>query len=218
MYTKKLSISKRFQIATTAINNAMSNASIAAYMAALGYDAVKMNEGKSLLEQTQALHLQKNQKFNEQKAATTTRDTIRQKIDTTYTTHRKLAKVAFKKMPIWAEALRLKGRKGQTLITLKAQVNAFYTTALNNADIHTELAKFKVTVQDLQDIQQQIVVLENAEALQKQKKGAAQQATLARDEVFAQLDEWMKDFQAVAKAALAQEPQLIEALGIVAKR
>ena len=65
-----------------------------------------------------------------------------------------------------------------------------------------------------------MVVLKDIEELhsnQLEKKGEAQQSTLERDKAFDDLTNWYSDFRAIARIALYEKPQLIEALGIVKK-
>lgn len=48
-----------------------------------------------------------------------------------------------------------------------------------------------------------------------QKTGEAQDATQKRDDVRRALRTWVTDFRAIARVALRDEPQLLEALGTV---
>jgi len=45
------------------------------------------------------------------------------------------------------------------------------------------------------------------------ERGESQEATLEKDQAFAQIDDWMSDFFAVDKLALEEKPQLLESLG-----
>ena len=45
------------------------------------------------------------------------------------------------------------------------------------------------------------------------EKGESQDATKLKDTAFGELDDWMRDFYAVAKIALEDNPQLLESLG-----
>ncbi|NEP46299.1 MAG: hypothetical protein F6K35_46720, partial [Okeania sp. SIO2H7] len=54
-------------------------------------------------------------------------------------------------------------------------------------------------------------------AAQEKEKGEAQQATKTRDEALDALDDWLGDFLAIAEVALADKPQLLEALGVLVR-
>jgi hypothetical protein len=47
---------------------------------------------------------------------------------------------------------------------------------------------------------------------QEQEKGEAQAATQERDAAIEALDDWLADFRVVARIALEDDPQLMEAL------
>lgn len=52
---------------------------------------------------------------------------------------------------------------------------------------------------------------------QKNETGEAQAATQARDKKLDELAKWVSDLRAVAKVALADDPQQLEKLGILAR-
>ncbi len=47
--------------------------------------------------------------------------------------------------------------------------------------------------------------------------GESQDATKQKDAAFAEIDDWMRDFYAVARIALEDHPQLLETLGILVR-
>lgn len=218
MYQSGLTITKKIEQATFSITNALNNPDITTPLAVFGYDAVRLNEGKTLLDNLKLLQAKQKQEYIEQRAATTDRDDIRTQIEAVYSKHLKLAKIAFKREPNILLALEAVGQRLRTYDGWKGQVTAFYNAAMNNQPIKDGLARFNITETNLTDVQAQLTVLETAEAKQKTEIGEAQQATLDRDTAMEALDDWMSDFQEVAKIALEDNPQLLEALGIIIKR
>ncbi len=68
------------------------------------------------------------------------------------------------------------------------------------------------------ELEQALSQLQSVRALRLtslQKKGQAQHATQQRDMAMKELQEWLSRFRAAARLALADEPQLLEVLGIV---
>ena len=218
MYYSNLSISKRIEVASYAITNALNNPVITAALAVFGYDATRLNDGKTLLDNVKTLQAKQKQEYIEQRAATSDRDAIREEIDVIYEKHLKLARVAFKHEPNILLALEADGARLRAYDGWKAQVTVFYDAALSNQPIMDGLAQFNITTTDLTDVQAKLATLDAAEATQKTEIGEAQQATLDRDTALDALDDWMSSFQEVARIALEDNPQLLESLGINIKR
>ncbi|MEL7359335.1 MAG: hypothetical protein AAFN40_22615 [Cyanobacteria bacterium J06560_6] len=76
-------------------------------------------------------------------------------------------------------------------------------------------AQYGITAQKLKAAQAKVTDLAAASALQKKRKGEAKSATEKRDHCLAELHDWLSDFRAVAKIALAEDPQPLEALSIL---
>lgn len=218
MYHVNLAITKKIEQANTSITNALNNSDMTTALAVFGYDEERLNEGKAVLDKLKALQAKQKQEYIEQRAATSERDAIRAAIEANYGKHLKLARVAFKREPNTLLALEAVGQRLRTYDGWKGQVTAFYNAAANNQAIKDGLARFNIKEENLFDMQKELTNLEAAEAKQKTEIGEAQQATLDRDAAIEDLDDWMSDFQEVARIALEDNPQLLEALGMVIKR
>jgi hypothetical protein len=88
---------------------------------------------------------------------------------------------------------------------------------LDTPDALDTLRCFGVTSEQLKEEWQQVQQVEDAHSLQLKGKSEAQQATLDRDKAFDDLCNWYSDFRAIARIALYDKPQLLEALGIIKK-
>jgi len=62
-----------------------------------------------------------------------------------------------------------------------------------------------------------ISVLRTARTLYLKEIGESQDSTKIKDSAFAKIDSWMMDFNAVAKIAMGDNPQLLETLGILVR-
>jgi hypothetical protein len=96
-------------------------------------------------------------------------------------------------------------------------VRKFYTTSIADVEIQTKLSRLKITPDDLNAAKALIPEVETLRAAYLKEKGESQDATTLKDAAFAKLDAWMSEFYAVARIALEDNPQLLEALGLIVK-
>jgi len=80
------------------------------------------------------------------------------------------------------------------------------------------VAKVKITPADVTSRMSLINIVKETRSVWQAEKGQSEDATIAKDQAMAKMDDWMDDFYAMAKLALADHPQYLEALGIVVKR
>ena len=141
------------------------------------------------------------------------RDEAWQAADNSYMVHRKLARLALKDQPQAQKALLLHKRKKRSLSGWLAQSKVFYTNLLGNDMAKTALAKYNLTEEKLTSGLNAVDQVQALEAVQKQERSEAQQATKERDAVLNALNEWLVELREVAQIALADTPQQLEALG-----
>ncbi len=96
-------------------------------------------------------------------------------------------------------------------------VKKFYTEMLADTELQTKISSLKVTADDLNAADALLAELEAARADYLREKGESQDATEQKDSVFAELDDWMSEFYAVARIALEDKIQLLEALGVIVR-
>ncbi len=89
---------------------------------------------------------------------------------------------------------------------------------VNNSEHLQKLAQFKITPDTIAVCIEDIALLEKSRAIYHREIGELQEATKMKDIVLEELDEWMKDFYAVAKIAMENQPQLLESIGLKVRR
>lgn len=198
-----------------AIVNAIENPPIATMLADFGYDAERLNAGKELLENAEGQQALKTKEFSEQIAATATLHREMEEAKALYDKHYKIARIAFKDNEGVLTALQLKGRRKRSYSGWLEQSLTFYTNLLGNSIALEGMAGFNITKEKLEAGQKEAKEVEQAYAQQHKEKGEAQQATVNRDVAFDLLDDWLSDYLQIARLALAEKPQYMEALGIV---
>lgn len=206
------SISAFLAAAATTITNAQNQATIAAALAALGYDAAVMQEGQTLLDAARALYDAQIREYGEQYAATQAFEDACQQADTTYAAHRNLAKIAFKTDIQRQTDLHLNDLKPRVYAAWYAQARHFYAAVLADPTAQAQLVRYKITRDMLQAAQAQVEHTQALKSAQEKEKGESQDATRRRDAALSALEVWLDDFKVVARIALADSPQLLASL------
>lgn len=215
--SKKITEAQTLEQYRVAFENTASQIQISTTMAEFGYDSETMLIGKALYDETRLAFNSNKTETDESIAAHAVFDSKRKELEDVYSSHRKKAKVVFRNDNVTADKLALTGTLPQAYIKWLETVRKFYTTALADTDIQTKLSKLKITTDDLNAANALIPEVEATRAAYLKEKGESQDATNLKDTAFAKLDNWMSEFYAVAKIAMEDNPQLLEALGKVVK-
>ncbi|TAJ12162.1 hypothetical protein DMA11_13995 [Marinilabiliaceae bacterium JC017] len=209
------SIEKFLTESKMAVDNGINKSSIAVRLGNLGYGTEQMNVGVNLVNEATQLHQNQKKEYGEQYAATDYVDMAIKALNGVYMNHLQLARIVFKNERGISEALQLTGKRKRVIPEYLAQVGLFYNNALSTLTVMEGMKRFNVLEEHLQN---GLTLLNSANAAyqqQKKEKGEAQEATELRDAKLEELEEWMGDYLKVARIAVADSPQLLEALGIV---
>ena len=193
--------------------NVEKQSEIATIMAEFGYDETLLTEGKTLLTKTRAAFDFNKKEDDETSEAYKNFTTLKENLATTYTLHRKKAKVIFRKESTTLNKLSLSGSLPTAYIKWLETVKKFYAVASADSDIQSKLVRLKITTEELNGTIELISNLELARAEYLREKGESQDATKLKDKAFGEIDDWMSEFYAVAKIALEDNLQLLESLG-----
>ncbi|MDR2928433.1 MAG: hypothetical protein LBV41_09600 [Cytophagaceae bacterium] len=195
------------------LNNAEAHPIISKALAELGYNAEKLGEGKALYSTTRKLYDLNMVEDDQALAAYKLFGNTRNELNILYRTHRKKAKVVFRKDPIMCSRLLISGYFPKAYIKWLEAVKKFYTELSGDETASKALLTLKVLPEELLKANLLIKAVERTRAAYMVEKGESQDATDQKDIAFAKMDDWMHDFYAVARIALEEHPQLIEALG-----
>ena len=196
-----------------ALENVTNQPEIAANMAEYGYHFEIINEGKMLLEATRAAYNANKTEDDETSAAYKNFSDKKNQLEEMYSLHRKKAKVVFRNDPLVLDKLAVSGVLPKAYVKWLEAIRKFYSDAIANPDIQFRLERLRVSRPDLDTANVMINELETARAVYLRELGESQEATRTKDAAFAKIDDWMGEFYAVAKIALEEKPQLLEALG-----
>ena len=195
-----------------ALQNVEDQATITTTMAEFGYDATKIAEGKTLLGETLQAYNTNKIEDDQSIEAYSNFSNLKNQLENTYRLHRKKAKVIYRNDSITLNKLAITGSMPSAYIKRLEIIKKFYNEAQSDTTIQTALATLKLTLDDLTTATTLIANLEATRATYLKEKGESQDATKTKDQALTNMDEWMRDFYAVAKIALDDNPQLLESL------
>jgi hypothetical protein len=200
-----------------ALENVASQNEISTIMAEFGYDSALIEEGKQLFTQTRQVYDLNVKEDDETSLAYSNYSEKRHLLTDTYSLHRKKAKVIFRKDLETMKRLSLDGSIPAAYIKWLETAKKFYSEVIADKELETKLKRLKITAEDLNAARTLISELESARSEYLKEKGESQDATKQKDSTFANLDDWMSEFYAVARIALEDNLQLLEALGVLVR-
>jgi hypothetical protein len=200
------SIEARLVAAHIAIETVLRDPGLQAIMAAHGYDAARMRQGQALREQALALYQQQRAALGERFATTDARASAQVQAHAIYMRHGAVARVALRGERGVAQKLDLASARKRTHTRWLIQAQQFYTNALGNSAILQQLAAYGVSREQLTTAQNQVAMVAGGLVAQQTTKDTAYALTKARDAALTALHHWMRDFRAIARVALADQP------------
>ena len=181
-------------------------------LAEYGYDAAKIAEGKSLADVARKAY---NDNLRENAEVTAARKNFDLQVEqflAVYVAHRKAAKVCFRRDPAVIKQLGIVGRDPDAFAPRLEEAENFYRIIDLTPAIAASLVQFKITPETIAKAQHQAALVRQARADYLREKGESQDATKQKDAAFRAIETWLSDFFAVARIALEDNPQLLEAL------
>ncbi len=204
----QVSVLEQYRVA---LQNAKEQPAIASEMAELSYDEIKISQGEQLLNETRTAFDFNTKEDQESIEASAAFKKEKEALKTLYKKHRKKAKAMLRKTPETLSKIGIDGQIPDAYTNRIEAIRKFYRDI--DATILEKLAPVKITADDISQGDAQIKKVETARAAYLREVGESQDATKQKDAAFAKMDDWMRDFYAVANIALEDQPQLIEALG-----
>lgn len=199
----------------TALSNASSLPEIATRMAAFGYQAKKFQEGKALVENTDMLHSLKKDKHDRRLYISQTLKADTKACRKLYMAHVKVARQSFEQASGVQRQLGIDRAIPQAVSQWLPLAYGFYTKL---QEIHDQMTRFTIPAAEVSQGKTMVDAILAQREARYAKKGEAEASTHSRDIVMKEMRAWMKDFYSVARVALKDHPQWLEALGIKVPR
>lgn len=205
---------KTFERARIALTNAESHQEINPLLAAFGMDASKIAEGWTVYEKAKATWEKNKKEDAETSIASNNYKLAYDELEGLFKRHRDQSLIFFKKRPDFLIILGVKGHFPQTYTDFFDKSKTFYTAIQENPEIQTQLILCKITPEIVTDALAKHQNLLALRAEYDKEYGESQAATKSKNADLIELREWMDNFDTIAKVALYDNPQLLEALGI----
>ncbi|MCW3786960.1 hypothetical protein [Plebeiibacterium sediminum] len=199
------------------INNSINDDAISNAVAQYGYGAEKLQIGKTLLQEAQITSENFTKEYHDVDIAFNERDKMLEQVNDLYYKHWSIAKVVFKDNNAAQVSLDIHGRRAKSASKWFTQTTSFYTNLLSNQNWLDQMNTYGITKESIEEGLAGVNKIQTQNELILREKGDAQQATLIRDHKIDDLYEWVRDYEAIAKIALMDQPQLLEKLGMIIK-
>ena len=197
-----------------ALANARHSPDILSALSVHGIDTEYISNLQAQLLHVQQLDHQYHDASAEAKATTQLLRTVWDQAQSLYSKHVTLSRVALRDQPVRLEQMELSGPRKKGMAEWMTQAANFYRHATT---IKGMLAKFNITGKELSEMKKLLTQMAEIQTLQFQLKSRAQVVSEQRKLAFAGLKKSISRFFRIAKIALDEEPQQLEALGLVVK-
>jgi hemoglobin-like flavoprotein len=177
----------------------------------------RLNEGKNLCEKVTNLMTTQVEIYSDQYLATSDFSKFWKNAYGNYMVILKIIRVAFNEQPELLTRFNAIGKRNKSLSGWLRDAIILYTNLLNSQDALDVMAEYGYSFEKISKEFQDISKVEELHSKQLHEKGTAQQTTLERDQAFDELCKWHSKMRAIARIALYDKPQLLEALGIIKK-
>lgn len=200
--------------ASLTLHNLRSNEQLQMQLSQCGFDAYQMKEGEKLIEEARKLTEQLETVQRQSKEASLSLKNTRKHIHHRYMSHLSIARVAFRSDVGACDALGLKGKRERSLEQWLKQTQDFYR---NSSPYVEALQMHGVALHELDEIRILVGQLIQLASLQKQMQSRYQMLTQQKQETMELLKNWYDRLTRIARLALEDNPQRLEAIGIFVK-
>jgi hypothetical protein len=213
---KNLTDAARLHNIENGILGTRNNSEILERMNKYGYTEERISEGEELLKNARGLVAHHSEEYSDQYVATAELDKSRTSAYSDYIITLKVVRVAFKNQPGKLPDFNATGRRKRSLAGWLNDARVMYTN-LQAPEALEVMTQYGYTAERLQEEHQKVETVAQLHSKRLLETGDAQQSTQERDVAINKVCNWFSDFRAIARVALFDKPQLLEALGIIKK-
>lgn len=193
--------------AFVAIRNAMNNPRLQVPLQRYGYDDARLQEGLARHTAVKQLTQQRKQATQTERETAALYQSSKEQLVELFQMHREIARIAYKREAQYTDHLKLTGARQTVIVDLLAQAEDFYA----NVPVPM-MEKYRVPRKELNEVARLVTKVAELQALQRDTQSQVQSLTQTRLQALEALQAWMRRFMTVAKVALEEQPQQLEAL------
>lgn len=214
--TKRLfkSESRFMEKSRTAIANAENNPAIKAALADYGLGEDQVAVGRQLFNATQNTWDANIKENTESREASLEYMNTYNELQASFKEHRDKTLIFFKSRPEVLVRLSVNGQFPRKYNDFFDKVRLYYTTIKNDPALQTELDKIKLTANLVDECLALLEELLVKRSHFDKELAESQDMTKSKNAALLALKDWMDEFYSIAKVALYDQPQLLEALGV----
>ena len=190
------------------ISNALNNPQLQEALSHYGYTAPRLRTGLEHHAAAKQLTQQRQRAIQTAKETAELYQRSREQLVDLFQTHREVARVAYKREAAYTDHLKLTGARETALVDLLVQAENFYA----NVPVPM-MEKYHVPRKELNEVAKLVTKVQELQAMQRDTQSQVQSLTQLRLRAIKALRTWMRRFMTVAKVALEEQPQQLEALG-----
>jgi hypothetical protein len=199
------------------IRGALGSEAILTKMALFGYTKEKIEHGLTLLNEAKRLTASQVGGYGDQFAAS---DEVQKHWTENYSRYMitvKVVRIAFKARPDLLAKFKVTGERNRSLSGWLNDARIMYANILNTPEALGVLANYGYSLEKLSAERDGVEEVEALHSKRLAERSEAQQGTFERDKAIDALCNWYSDFRAIARVALYDSTQMLEALGITRK-
>lgn len=178
------------------------------------FDSKKMKAWQDLCDNFEQLSQRQFEAHTKAKTATQTIRSSRKQIHEVYSRHITLSRIAFRDKPEVLGLLGLDSKRSMDFTGWLKQAQNYYYFALTYAEA---LEQYGVLRQELEDNQEMLRQMIELLSLQKQAQSQEQVISQQKQQAYEVVRQWYAKFIKLARLAFEDNPQQLEAMGIVVK-
>lgn len=199
------------EAAHLAIYNTEREVSIRQQMEAYGFTPARMQTGKSLLTKVKNCQDEQTDRYDKNWDVAQQVNTQLASLQRQFKEHAQVVRVALRSEPTQLHKLRIE-RFAKNDWEVIRQADYFYTRLQR---LGISLEAYGIGNKELQQARTAVKALLTLKEERSRLKGMAENSTQLKNEALRELREWLVEFRAVARIAFKNNPQILEAFGIM---